>query len=67
MVDCLSQKGTCGGLVIEAETMDFGIGIGVEVVRISEAMGERGTKDKSLKKGNVEGVCVCSLIFTPGW
>lgn len=26
MADCPAQKGTCGGLGIEAERMDFGIG-----------------------------------------
>lgn len=50
MVDYLSQKRTFGGLGIESERMDFGIGIGLEVVRVSETMGERETKDKYLKK-----------------
>lgn len=46
MADCVSQKGSCGSLGIEAERMDCGIGIGLGIGRVSEAMEERRTKDK---------------------
>lgn len=48
MADCPSQKGTGGGLGIEAERMDFGIGIVLEVVGISYKKGRRWEKDKYL-------------------
>lgn len=48
MADRPSQKGTCGGLGIEAERMDFGIGAGLEVVEISYIKGRRWEKDKYL-------------------
>lgn len=44
MADCLSQKGSCGSLGIEAERMDCGIGIGLGIGRLSEAMEKEGQR-----------------------
>lgn len=48
MAGCPSQKRTCGGLGIEAERMDFEIGIGLKVVGISYAKGKRWEMDRYL-------------------
>lgn len=66
MVDCLFQTGMCGSLGIEGERMDFGMGIGLEVGRVSEAMGERGTKDKCPPNAGEGGLFSYSFIFVPG-
>ena len=60
MADCLSQKGPCGSLGIEAERMDCGIGIGLGIGRVSESHGRK--RDK----GQISWRCGWSVFILIG-